>query len=166
MVLTGYAIIVAAKKQFMPILKRYPVERPIKDYRSAGRGYYEAACDFCGRIYYPFKSDAKYCSQSCRQQAHVKHKGGRLEPKVDTKKPVVTKLKPVAPAKQQVIIVYEQDNPNVPPVYYNPVTGNLYSKTFDMCKADATQFDQADGQQVLDALKQQFPNRRLKLVSV
>lgn len=50
----------------MPILMRIvPEPQSIKDYRADGQVYYEAKCDQCGRIYYPKRPTARYCSKRC-----------------------------------------------------------------------------------------------------
>jgi hypothetical protein len=50
----------------MPILKRVvPAPKDIKDYRDESGVYFEAKCDQCGRIFYPKRGTAKYCSKTC-----------------------------------------------------------------------------------------------------
>lgn len=54
----------------MPILKRILAEKEsIKDYRNTKGVHYEAKCDFCGSIFYPKRSTAKYCSKICGREA-------------------------------------------------------------------------------------------------
>ena len=50
----------------MAVLKRH-VPEPIfiKDYREQGGVFYEAKCEQCGRIFYPKRGTAKYCSKQC-----------------------------------------------------------------------------------------------------
>ena len=50
----------------MPILKRVvPEPLNIKDFRDNGGIYYEAKCEQCGRIFYPKRGTAMYCSKRC-----------------------------------------------------------------------------------------------------
>lgn len=50
----------------MPILKRFvPEPKDIKDYRDTPGVHFEAKCDQCGRIFYPKRGTAKYCSKTC-----------------------------------------------------------------------------------------------------
>jgi len=48
----------------MAIIKYIPKKVKIRDFRNDNGGYYEAKCDFCGRLYYP-KKKSKYCSSNC-----------------------------------------------------------------------------------------------------
>jgi hypothetical protein len=54
----------------MGILKYIPKKKNIIDRRSDDGGYYEAECDVCGTIYYPKRSNGKYCSHSCSIRAY------------------------------------------------------------------------------------------------
>src|SRR6476661_4954425 len=52
----------------MAIMKRYVPEPEVKDWRESGGTYYEAICEQCGRIFYPKRSTAKYCSRICNDE--------------------------------------------------------------------------------------------------
>lgn len=71
----------------MTILKYVPPKKNIVDRRSENGGYYEAQCENCGTIFYPERSNAKYCSPNCGLIQHRKAKaeilaaGGRVESK-------------------------------------------------------------------------------------
>mgnify|MGYP001614095094 FL=1 len=68
----------------MPILKYVPPVMEITDNRSADGGYYEAICDICGTMFYPVRSNARYCCNRCINvdyrkrlvSGEVKKKGG------------------------------------------------------------------------------------------
>lgn len=62
----------------MPILKYVPPKQKIVDHRNADGGYYEAACENCGTIFYPERSNAKYCSPNCGLIQHRKEKAAAL----------------------------------------------------------------------------------------
>ena len=49
----------------MAILNYIPKKKEVIDRRTDNGGYYEAVCDECGNVYYPKRSNAKYCSRSC-----------------------------------------------------------------------------------------------------
>jgi hypothetical protein len=54
----------------MPILKRIITEpEHRKDYRNTKGVHFEAKCDYCGEIFYPKRSTAKYCSKTCGREA-------------------------------------------------------------------------------------------------
>jgi len=56
----------------MTILKYIPAEQNIIDYRGKNVGYYEATCDVCGTLFYPRRSDTKYCTAGCGLIAYRK----------------------------------------------------------------------------------------------
>lgn len=49
----------------MGIQKYIPKKKNIIDRRTPDGGYYEAVCDDCGTVFYPKRSNARYCSHSC-----------------------------------------------------------------------------------------------------
>ena len=67
----------------MAVLKRH-VPEPIfiKDYREQGGVFYEAKCEQCGRIFYPKRGTAKYCSKQCG----IEYRNGGVLAKKDDKK--------------------------------------------------------------------------------
>lgn len=71
----------------MAILKYVPPVKKIIDNRKPEGGYYEAECEICGTIFYPERSNAKYCTPNCGLIAHRKAKadilasGGKIETK-------------------------------------------------------------------------------------
>lgn len=67
----------------MAVLKRYvPEPNDIKDYRDRSGVFYEAKCEQCGRIFYPKRGTAKYCSKQCG----IEFRNGGLLVKTDDKK--------------------------------------------------------------------------------
>ena len=60
----------------MAILKRFVPEPEVKDWRGSDGVHYEAKCEQCGRIFYPKRSTAKYCSRRCNDEYN---KGNWLE---------------------------------------------------------------------------------------
>lgn len=49
----------------MAILKYHPPLTEIRDNRTTGKGYYDAKCEVCGTLFYPKRSNAKYCTTKC-----------------------------------------------------------------------------------------------------
>lgn len=49
----------------MGVLRYIPKVKEVIDNRSPDGGFYEAECDECSNIFYPKRSNAKYCSRSC-----------------------------------------------------------------------------------------------------
>lgn len=49
----------------MAILKYNPPPTEIRDNRNQGKGYYDAKCEVCGTLFYPKRSNAKYCTTKC-----------------------------------------------------------------------------------------------------
>lgn len=49
----------------MAILKYHPPVTEIRDNRTTGKGYYDAKCEVCGTLFYPKRSNAKYCTTKC-----------------------------------------------------------------------------------------------------
>lgn len=49
----------------MAILKYNPPVTEIRDNRNKGKGYYDAKCEVCGTLFYPKRSNAKYCTTKC-----------------------------------------------------------------------------------------------------
>ena len=67
----------------MAVLKRYvPEPNNIKDYRDRPGVFYEAKCEQCGRIFYPKRGTAKYCSKQCG----IEYRNGGVLAKKDDKK--------------------------------------------------------------------------------
>lgn len=58
----------------MAILKYFPPQIEIRDNRAMDKGYYEAACENCGTLFYPKRSNAKYCTSKCSLIYHRKNK--------------------------------------------------------------------------------------------
>jgi hypothetical protein len=58
------------KKNNMAVISFIPKKKTIKDNRNPDGGYYIAKCELCGTEFYPKRSSAKYCSQSCRSKAY------------------------------------------------------------------------------------------------
>lgn len=56
----------------MAINKFIPGQLKIIDHRGSSTGYYEAVCDICGTVYYPKRSNSKYCNSKCAVVAHRK----------------------------------------------------------------------------------------------
>lgn len=54
----------------MAILKFVPSPKKIRDNRSNENGYYEATCNVCGTVFFPKRSNAKYCTSKCAQDNH------------------------------------------------------------------------------------------------
>ena len=54
----------------MAIKKFIPGPKKIIDHRGNPHGFYEAVCDVCGTIYYPKRSNSKYCNSKCAVVAH------------------------------------------------------------------------------------------------
>lgn len=54
----------------MAILKFVPSPKKIRDNRSNDNGYYEATCNSCGTLFFPKRSNAKYCTPKCAVDAH------------------------------------------------------------------------------------------------
>jgi uncharacterized Zn finger protein (UPF0148 family) len=68
----------------MAVLKRHvPEPINIKDYREQGGVFYEAKCEQCGRIFYPKRGTAKYCSKQCG----IEFRNGGILEKNEDKKP-------------------------------------------------------------------------------
>lgn len=78
----------------MAILKFVPSPKKIRDNRSNENGYYEAACNVCGTLFFPKRSNAKYCTSKCAQNNHRMALVGVKKPKKDI---VVPDAKIVAP---------------------------------------------------------------------
>jgi hypothetical protein len=56
--------------------RRALISQRAKAARAAKRG--ERPCEACGRLFVPTRSDAKTCSNRCRQAAHRQHKRGAV----------------------------------------------------------------------------------------
>lgn len=56
----------------MPILNYTPPKKQIVDNRNSEGGYYTAECDVCNTMFYPKRSNAKYCTPNCAVVAHRK----------------------------------------------------------------------------------------------
>lgn len=54
----------------MAIKKFIPGPKKIIDHRGNPHGFYEAVCDVCGTVYYPKRSNSKYCNSKCAVVAH------------------------------------------------------------------------------------------------
>jgi hypothetical protein len=84
----------------MAVLKRYvPEPIDIKDYRDRPGVFYEAKCEQCGRIFYPKRGTAKYCSKQCG----IEYRNGGVLTKKDDKKLSIStqnekEPRPVSPA--------------------------------------------------------------------
>jgi len=97
----------------MAILKYFPKKYSIIDRRNSEGGYYEAECEECGTIFYPKKSNAKYCGHGCMVMAYRKRKENTTStkkvvktPKVATKKGI-TKVCDVIGAKSVPDVLYQ-----------------------------------------------------------
>lgn len=100
----------------MAILKYIPPTKKIIDHRSESGGYYEAKCENCGTIFYPERSNAKYCSPNCGLIQHRKEKaeilaaGGKVESKPKPKATVKEHTAEFRGAKQ--VYEYLKENYN------------------------------------------------------
>jgi hypothetical protein len=66
----------------MAIIETIPKKSPITDYRNPEGGYHVATCEVCNGIYYPKRSDSKYCCHNCvvaAQRKRIVDKG--IKPK-------------------------------------------------------------------------------------
>jgi len=54
----------------MPIISYVPPKKNIHDNRTPNGGYYTAKCDNCGTVFYPKRSNAKYCTPNCALISH------------------------------------------------------------------------------------------------
>ena len=62
----------------MGVLRYIPKVKEVIDNRSPDGGFYEAECDECSNIFYPKRSNAKYCSRSCLVMHYRKDKKNSL----------------------------------------------------------------------------------------
>ncbi len=69
----------------MGVLRYIPKVKEVIDNRSPDGGFYEAECDECSNIFYPKRSNAKYCSRSCLVMHYRKEQKNTL-PKNSEKK--------------------------------------------------------------------------------
>ena len=69
----------------MGVLRYIPKVKEVIDNRSPDGGYYEAECNECGNIFYPKRSNAKYCSRSCLVM-HYRKEQKKTLPKNSEKK--------------------------------------------------------------------------------
>jgi hypothetical protein len=99
----------------MAVLKRYvPEPTQIKDYRDRGGVFYEAKCEQCGRIFYPKRGTAKYCSKMCG----IEYRNGGILTKKENKgyetaqkdalKPSVNSPKKEMPGRKKEVSALER----------------------------------------------------------
>lgn len=79
----------------MAILEYHPPKQKLLDKRNENGGYYTAKCENCGTIFYPERSNARYCTPNCGLIQHriavangtAMKRGGKIEkPKDETPK--------------------------------------------------------------------------------
>jgi hypothetical protein len=74
----------------MAIIKYNPPVLEIRDNRNKGKGYYDANCEVCGTLFYPKRSNAKYCTTKCALIHHrISVANGTATKRVESKPTVI-----------------------------------------------------------------------------
>ncbi len=76
------------KNNIMAILKYVPPTKKIIDNRNPEGGYYEAKCEICNTLFYPQRSNAKYCTPNCGLIAHRQAVANGTAQRKIVKKPI------------------------------------------------------------------------------
>lgn len=75
----------------MAIIRYIPIKKQVIDKRSEEGGFYEAECDQCHNVFYPKRSNARYCSRSCLVMSYRKKNVGKVYQKKSILSTVLSK---------------------------------------------------------------------------
>ena len=101
----------------MAILNYIPKKKEVIDRRTDNGGYYEAVCDECGNVYYPKRSNAKYCSRSCNVMAYRRKKkaeGPKIKKEKVNEDLILVKTLPAKDMSWYLKKNYSSDTDNLP----------------------------------------------------
>jgi hypothetical protein len=101
----------------MAILNYIPKKKEVIDRRTDNGGYYEAVCDECGNVYYPKRSNAKYCSRSCTVMAYRRKKkaeGPKIKKEKVNEDLILVKTLPAKDMSWYLKKNYSSDTDNLP----------------------------------------------------